>query len=391
MSLTQPDSAMPIAHRTIQSDEDLQAVVSVARQAGRIAMDTEFVAERTYYPALGLVQLALPNDPICLLVDPLAFNLNPIVGELIEDESIEKILHDPVQDLALLARLSGRSVHNVFDTRRFAGFIGLRSTISLGELIATLVGEELEKDQRRTNWLARPLSPEQLTYAAKDVAYLHLIRDQMCDGAEKAGRAQWLSEEKGRYEDQRLYQTGDVEQLFRRFSGKGRLDGAGRDRLRRLLTFREEEAQRRNLPRSWVLPDELLRYLALDPPAAFRDIETARGFQPKHHARYQRQLFEIVKVSQGATKDPPFNDREPLPPTKRGGKAVEKQITALAEHITQRAEAAGIDPAMVASKAELKELLQQTPGSIATNFLRANDWRQELLGEIWKTAIDGGR
>ncbi len=152
----------------IVSSDALHALVEKARSTDAVAIDTEFVWNRTYLPRLGLIQLAL-SDEDCHLIDPLALDdLSPL-GELLADQQVIKILHDAPQDLAILHHETGHVPKNIFDTRLAAGFAGLPATLSLGNLINELLDINLTKTETRTNWLKRPLDEEQIQYAQDDV------------------------------------------------------------------------------------------------------------------------------------------------------------------------------------------------------------------------------
>jgi len=143
----------------ITTKEQLAKLVSRARKTDAIALDTEFVWERTYYPQLGLIQVAL-SDEDCHLIDPCALtDLSPL-GDLLSDRSVVKILHDAPQDLFILSRATGAAPQNIFDTRLAAGFANLPATLSLGSLIKNILDIDLPKTETRTNWLQRPLTDQ---------------------------------------------------------------------------------------------------------------------------------------------------------------------------------------------------------------------------------------
>ena len=145
----------------IQTTSELTAFVKRAREMDAVALDTEFVWERTYYPQLGLIQIAL-SDEDCELIDPTAIDdLSPL-GDLLSDRKVVKILHDAPQDLAILLQATGTPAQNVFDTRHAAGFADLPATLSLSNLIKELLDIDLPKTETRTNWLQRPLKQEQI-------------------------------------------------------------------------------------------------------------------------------------------------------------------------------------------------------------------------------------
>ena len=159
----------------ITSTREFNILIERACTTDCVGLDTEFIWERTYYPKLGLIQLAL-SDEECFLIDPLAIrDLTPL-GRLLNNSAVVKILHDAPQDLMILNRVSGVVPQNVFDTRVAAGFSGLSSTISLADLINILLEIDLPKTETRTNWLNRPLNSSQVDYALDDVRYLRALR-----------------------------------------------------------------------------------------------------------------------------------------------------------------------------------------------------------------------
>ena len=197
----------------IDTASGLRSLVDRARKTGVVALDTEFVWERTYYPQLGLVQVGLSDDD-CSLVDAAALDLTPL-GEILEDPAIVKILHDAQQDLSLLRRATGSAARNVFDTQLAAGFVGLSATASLQDLVQALFDVTLPKTATRTDWLRRPLSDEQVDYALDDVRYLPEAREILLDRAERLGRAGWMAEEL----DAGDFAPGDVGAALRQVLG----------------------------------------------------------------------------------------------------------------------------------------------------------------------------
>ena len=200
MSLTSGSTLIDVA-------ETVEQVVARAREEGRVAIDTELVWERTYYPRLALIQIAFSEDE-WYLIDASVPETLPPLGPLIADPAIVKILHDAAQDLAILRRATGESPKSVFDTRVAAGFAGLSSTTSLSGLLQELLEIELAKTETRTDWFIRPLSDDQLDYAADDVRYLARARDILLSRAEERGVQQWLTEELGQLNEPGLYANG---------------------------------------------------------------------------------------------------------------------------------------------------------------------------------------
>ena len=167
-------------HKLIDSTEALQKICTKITEAGRVAIDTEFVWERTFYPALGIVQLGIDQEQAWLLDIPaLNGKLEPL-GRLLADPEIEKIFHDAKQDLTILRIATGYFPKNIFDTRLAAGFVGLSSSLSLVNACLEFTGEIIKKDETRSNWLQRPLSSKQFQYALNVSSFCRRSETRLC-------------------------------------------------------------------------------------------------------------------------------------------------------------------------------------------------------------------
>jgi ribonuclease D len=187
----------------IASEQKLKELVSKARQATAVGIDTEFVWERTFYSQLGLIQLAIGQD--CYLIDPVAIKDLSQLGELISDPSVTKILHDAQQDLTILKAATGAVPKNIYDTRLAYGFCSDSSTLSLSALLEKTLGIKLPKTETRANWLMRPLTDKMFEYACDDVKYSTKLLNYIMDSAEKQNTASWLKEELKIYDNASLY------------------------------------------------------------------------------------------------------------------------------------------------------------------------------------------
>ena len=359
----------------IDTTKALESVVQRARAAGSVALDTEFVWEKTYYPRLGLVQMGLPREE-CHLVDvPAIEDLSPL-GRLLAADSVEKILHDAVQDLFILQRATGACPRTVFDTRLDAGFGGLGASTSLLRLVHELLGVELSKGAQRTNWLRRPLSAVQITYAENDVRYLHGVRDVLRQKVGEFGNTEWLRQELRCLDDPTLYGERPAREQFLRVKGATHLDGRRLAVLREVTTFREQEARRRDLPRAWLFSDPTLLALARHQPATLAELEQIKGLGARAIQHRGKALLEHITrgVELPAEACPP-------PVTRPGLRQVppddlDRAFSLLDGHCEPR----GIDPALVASRAEMRALLGDGPGASAQHHRMLDGWRAELVG-----------
>ncbi|MCK5806091.1 MAG: HRDC domain-containing protein, partial [Lentisphaeria bacterium] len=244
----------------IVRQDDLQSFVARAKASPVLALDTEFVWTRTYYAGLGLIQAATLDETV--LIDPLAVtDLSPL-RTLNESPDIVKIFHDPEMDLPILARGGCGRARNVFDTRTSAGFGGLPSIWSLGKLLCELTGIDLPKTEARTDWLARPLSDKQLSYAADDVHHMARMRDLLLQRARERGNEAWLNEEMLRWEQESLYADRDPRKAFRSVKGMGRLKHRQKAVLRELAAWRETTGKEHDITRNRIMRDEILLIVA---------------------------------------------------------------------------------------------------------------------------------
>ncbi|MFH1571947.1 MAG: HRDC domain-containing protein [Gemmatimonadota bacterium] len=351
----------------------LRAVVESARGRDGVGLDTELVWERTFYPHLGVVQLSLSREE-CHLLDAPALGDLTLLGELLADGDAVKILHDAPQDLTILRRATGAAPRRIFDTQAAAGFAGLSSTISLRDLVRELVGVELHKTETRTDWLQRPLSDTQVQYAEDDVRYLPEIRRQLLDRARERGVEAWLEEEMRRLDDPALYEERDPGEQYRRVKGAGRLDRRQLAVLRELARWREEVARQQDRPRGRVATDGLLLHLAQRQPQRLEELAEVRGLRDRHVARYGEGL--LAAVARGLAM--PVDECPPGPPRSRFDPGLEDRVDRALSRLKDCSAARGIDHALVATRAEVVQLMRRGAAAEGSRLLRG--WRAEFVG-----------
>lgn len=342
-----------------------------AHKTDAIALDTEFVWERTYYPELGLIQLAISNEE-CFLIDPLAIDdLSPL-GKLLADPAVVKIFHDAPQDLAILRMATKHDPQNIFDTRLAAGFSGLTSTLSLAALIELLLDIKLEKTQTRTNWLKRPLDSKQTEYALDDVRYLRAVRVLLLARI-LPKTLNWLEEELLSLNDPENDPGVTDEQRYTRVKGAASLNRKSLAVLQDLAIWREKEARNKNRPRGHIIKDTVLTSIArnfLDTPKA---IQECGEISAKTVKNYSDTLIQIVTAGKGRAESD-------CPSSLRDVKLSQKEKSALSSlqsFITLKSDVAGVDPALLGNKREL--------GKLITNSLEPSrqnkGWRKVFLTE----------
>ena len=205
----------------------------------------------------GLVQIGLSEEE-CYLIDTPAIDDLSSLGRLLEDANVIKILHDAQQDLIIMNRVTGALPKNVFDTRCAAGFAGLSSTISLSDLLREVVGIKLPKTESRTDWLKRPLTDKQVSYAIDDIKYMHKLRSGLLERMEDSCREVWMNDEFNIYEEPERYLEKDPYTQYERIKGKRRMAGVDTTILRELAAWRETKARKVDRPRGHVVADDIL-------------------------------------------------------------------------------------------------------------------------------------
>jgi ribonuclease D len=367
-------SALPF--QMIDSPAGLRELAARLRDAAGVALDTEFVWDRTYYARLGLVQAGLA-DGTCFLVDAVAVpDLAPL-GAVLADGGIEKILHDAPQDLMILRRATGAPARRIFDTRLAAGFAGLGSTLSLANLLAELCGVQLEKAHTRADWVARPLAPEVLDYAADDVRYLPEAAEKLRARAQAAGVAAWLDEELAALDAEPPGEEAAAQEAYLRIRAAASLPPRQLAALRELAAWRECEARAKDLPRRWLLEDGDLVALAAALPQTPDDLRRCRGLKPPAIQRWGGVFLEAIGRALALA------EAELPPPVFQAGRdpALKRAVDAALRAIQERAAARGIDPALAGSRTDVARLLRDGAAARPADHALLRGWRAELLGD----------
>ena len=299
--------------RTLWIDQPDQLIEAVARwqAAPSLALDTEFVRERTFRARLGLVQVAAAGE--VALVDAVQItDLSPL-GTILGDVGSRKILHSCSEDLPVLRRATGVSVGPLFDTQIAAAFAGLGPSMSYAALILALFGVELDKHETRTDWLRRPLSPEQLRYAAADVEYLPEAAAELERRLVGLGRLEWA------LEDSATLAASDADgpapaDAWRRVKGLDRCPPLVQAVARGLAAWREREAARLDVARPFLLRDETLIALARRDSVSLQEIARLPGYDPRRHASHASQWVAALAAARLEVDTGAASVEPPAPP-----------------------------------------------------------------------------
>jgi ribonuclease D len=360
---------MPDAIWIDRSDE-LEALAQKLESQASIGLDTEFLRERTFFPKLCLLQLSAAGQIWC--VDTLRLgSLEPLMPAL-TTSATSKLIHAARQDLEALYLAGKQIVSPVFDTQIAAGCIGMKPQVGYAELVKTLLGITIPKGQTRTDWSKRPLTREQLDYAADDVLYLGDIAIALRERLRALGRERWVREDCLGLESREFYEP-DPAQAWVRLRGVGQLAPAPRARAKAIAIWREKLARERDLPRAWILADAAIFSIAQANPSTPAELD---GVQPMND-RFAATLLEALKAAPGME----LTDLEPgqeSRPTAQQKSVLERLI----ETVDARAAELQVSAEILAPRSELKALAMGRRDSPALS-----GWRLDEIGTRLRAVI----
>lgn len=289
-----------VAIELVASEDALHQAVKQLEQCTELAVDLEFDQNRyTYGFNLCLVQIADGNGT-CYIIDPFYIeDLSPLF-RLMENPAITKIIHHSNNDILLLDKM-GCSVKGIMDTDVAAKILNYERS-SLATVLKEEFDKEIDKSQQSSNWNKRPLTEDQLRYAAIDVIYLHKIKAKLLKAIEEQGRMHWLEEENHILEQLKYTES---ENPHLRLKLSYRLNYYQQYLLKGLYAFREEMARHFNKPAHFVIPNEALVDLANNPNVDLHEwLNHTRGIhgslkKPKN----ERLLEEAMQHAKAAAKE----------------------------------------------------------------------------------------
>ncbi len=364
----------------IKNQKELDELIKKARATDAVALDTEFVWEKTYYPRLGLIQIAL-SDEDCYLIDPTCIQDLSALGDLLSDRRVVKIFHDAPQDLIILSQATKSIPKNIFDTRLAAGFAGLPATLSLSNLIKKLLEIDLPKTETRTNWLQRPLDKKQISYALDDVRYLRAARILLLNSIIGPEIKSWLKEELQLLNTPKNYFGPDDFHRYQKIRGSDQLGEQGLAILRELANWRENKARKANRPRGHIITDKSLLCIAKNPADNLESLQSNCSISPKLINRFGEEL--LLCTSKGIESDQTL-DYQPSRQIRlnKKEKISYEKLTAL---IQLKSDVQGIDPALIGNSAELKLLVKIFNNSAPSWHNRQIEgWRKLFLKEFFR-------
>lgn len=376
------DNAGRAVIRCVVRDEELAETIAHVRETGSFAFDTEFVMEDRFSPLVCLAQIA--TDDQVAIVDPLSgVDLSP-VWALVADPDVETIVHAGNEDFNLCHSQGGLLPRNVFDCQIACGLIGADYPVSLSRMVRHYCHVKLHKSQTLTDWHRRPLSDEQIQYAAADVLHLPAIWRRIKKGLERRSRMEWLIEEMARFSQPATYRRGPNESALR-VKGAGGLDSRGLAIARELVQVRMQLAQKYNRPVRAVLRDHLIIEIAKHRWTTVAQLRTLRGLSLRADA-----VQQLADAARRACELP--NDQcpvvDPIIEETDEQAALALLVTAVLRSYCSRSDLAH---QLVASRQTIRDYVQAqlADGDRDRATPLSTGWRAEAVGSLINSVLAG--
>ncbi|WP_341325776.1 ribonuclease D [Methylotuvimicrobium sp. KM2] len=360
----------------IQYIDTPQKLDELCRQIAKeswLALDTEFLREKTYYPKFCLLQIATPEWVAC--VDPIALNDLSALFEAIYNPAITKVFHSCRQDLEIFYQLTGKIPQPIFDTQIAAPLLGFQENPGYAMLVSSFLNINLSKAHTRTDWTVRPLSQAQLQYAADDVIYLCQIYQTMLKKLAELNRLDWLENDFAMLNDPELYDISP-ENAWLKIRGKNKLTGKQLSIVQTLAKWREQTAQKEDRPRNWLLRDDMMFELAKQQPGTVEEMLKVHNINERMVNKHGKVLCQLINE---AKQRPPIplheNGRSPKKTPQQ--EAILDILTAL---VRIRADENSLNPAILADRKALELLLFEDPESLLLKGWRYAMAGRELMG-----------
>ena len=356
----------------------LEAFVERAMGAEVLAIDTEFLREKTYYPKLCLLQMA--TDDEVAIVDPLTVDDLGVLAPLLEDERTMKLFHAGGQDIEILLREVGSMPRPLFDTQVAAALLGHTQQIGYGALVHAECGVTLKKTDSFTDWSRRPLSDSQVDYAADDVIYLPRLYRKMKGKLESKGRLGWLAPD---FEDMMNPEKYSEDPMlrYRRLKRVAQLNGRQLAAAREFAAWREEEARKRDMPRKWLVSDEQIVEACRRDARTIDDLYMVRGVREKLPVRDAREV--LARMNKATSR--PKNEWPELDKPSRSERNVDASLDLMCALVRLRAKESGVAMQTLASHSDLTALARGHFEGI--DLMRG--WRRALVGDELVDLLEG--
>ncbi len=360
----------------IQDGRALRAFCERAASSHVLAVDTEFLREKSYYPKLCLIQLGTHGETVA--VDPFAIrDLSPL-RDLFEDGSITKIFHACSQDLEVIHHVLDCAVAPLFDTQVAASFLGLRQQVNYGALVEAYAHVHLPKGESLTDWSLRPLDERQLAYAEDDVRYLPGIYDAMIAELVEKDRLSWVLPEMEHLLDG-VATSRDPRNAFVRLKRVTSLTRRQLGVAREVCAWRERLAARRDVPRKWVLSDEVCLEICKRMPSDETSLRRIRQTEQLSARDAKAVLSAIEEAESLAPDELPRIERHERPT--QAQESIIDLMYALLRIISART---GVATQVIATRDDLLDFIVSRESSRLSS-----SWRYEVAGRYLEKLLAG--
>ena len=362
----------------ISNRESFRAFVERASSSSYLAIDTEFLREKTYYAKLCLLQIATETE--VAIVDPFKVGSLDPLSALFENQNIMKVFHACDQDVEILYHEVGTIPSPLFDTQVAAALLGHPKQVGYGALVHSICGVSLKKADSYTDWSLRPLTDSQIDYAADDVIYLARMYGPIVEKLEKAGRLDWLKHDFEALTDPQRYQV-DSRSRFRHLKRGNQLNRRQLSAARELSAWREDRAQSRNVPRKWIMTDEQIVEICKRESRTIDDLFMVRGVREKLSTRDAREVAALLCKGM----DLPEDQWPEATHSERNERNVDIEVDLMSALLRLRARQAGVAPQAIASASDLAAFARNYRGEHEL----LHGWKYELVGRELVTLLEG--
>lgn len=360
----------------IDTTEKLRSFVKGISKIDWIAIDTEFLREKTYYAKLCLIQVEAKGKRAC--IDPLLIeDLSPF-NEILHNPDIVKVFHAAHQDVEILSQVTGGMPAPIFDTQVAASVLGYGDQMGYARLVEHMLGKQLSKTQSRTDWTRRPLKKQQLEYAIDDVRYLAKIYPKMLESLLSKNRLNWLDKDFAKAIDPQTYAI-NARERWKKVRGNQVLNRHQLAVLRELASWREEKAEKSNVPRKWIMSDDILLDLSRQQPSSSEEITEVRGINGDRTKKHHKTWLSLIEKAQAL----PEAEWPELPRSKKPTPTQNLLIDLLMLVIQLQAKKHGMTAAAIASRKQVAKMVQEKKGRLS------DDWRGELVNNEFALILSG--
>lgn len=371
----------------IESDAALAQLLARTAHCDAVMVDTEFMRRDTFFPQVALLQLCFAGDEgyeeTAWLIDPLAITDTSALAALLENPRVLKVLHSASEDLEVFSRWLDVLPQPLFDTQRAAALLDRGFGLGYRALVEAVCDVDLPKGETRSNWLQRPLTESQCEYAAMDVTWLLPVWRDLYADCQKRGRLDWVLADGVDATAAMGSVQGD---WYRRIKSAWKLDQRALGRLEAICQWREDEARRRDRPRSWIIDDNACFRIAAQGPTDDDSLRDALDVPPKVFRRYASTLLEVLDE---AAERPEDALPERLPPPLDAGQRT--RLKSLKSRAKSLARSLGVAPEILLSGKDYELLLREAEGHVVAVPAPFTGWRADAVVAPLRAFLREGR